>query len=171
MLVYALAANGSQTGEGYIQGQVQQVPAQSQNRGPGNSTGDGFKRQKNRQRRKLDEHTKRQRKPSTKESTTLRTDGFVRNIHSRNPFDVIRADVVLERIEKKAGRCCGMHYELYQAHLLGGALDYLDALPLKDRPVLMGAAAKRGYLLTLAEEERALEARDVLMSELAANDC
>ncbi|HGN9055660.1 TPA: hypothetical protein ACYFPE_005713, partial [Klebsiella pneumoniae] len=26
-------------------------------------------------------------------------------------------------------------------------------------------------LLTLAEEERALEARDVLMSELAANDC
>ncbi len=36
-------------------------------------------------------------KPSTKESTTLRTDGFVRNIHSRNPFDVIRADVVLER--------------------------------------------------------------------------
>lgn len=28
-----------------------------------------------------------------------------------------------------------------------------------------------GYLLTLAEEERALEARDVLMSELAANDC
>ncbi|HIG3435281.1 hypothetical protein L1K45_27470, partial [Klebsiella pneumoniae] len=25
--------------------------------------------------------------------------------------------------------------------------------------------------LTLAEEERALEARDVLMSELAANDC
>ncbi|HBW1830314.1 TPA: single-stranded DNA-binding protein, partial [Klebsiella pneumoniae] len=26
----------------------QQVPAQSQNRGPGNSTGDGFKRQKNR---------------------------------------------------------------------------------------------------------------------------
>ena len=70
-------------------------------------------------------------KPSTKESTTLRTDGFVRNIHSRNPFDVIRADVVLERIEKKAGRSCG----------------------------------------TLAEEERALEARDVLMSELAANDC
>ena len=37
--------------------------------------------------------------------------------------------------------------------------------PLKDRPVLMGAAAKRGYLLTLAEEDRALEARDVLMSE------
>uniref|UniRef100_UPI001C8D8DE0 single-stranded DNA-binding protein n=1 Tax=Klebsiella pneumoniae TaxID=573 RepID=UPI001C8D8DE0 len=41
VLVYALAANGSQTGEGYIQGQVQQVPGQSQNRGPGNSTGDG----------------------------------------------------------------------------------------------------------------------------------
>jgi hypothetical protein len=48
-----------------------------------------------------------------------------------------------------------MHYELYQARVLGDALDYLDALPLKDRPALMGAAAKRGYILTLAEEERA----------------
>jgi hypothetical protein len=44
VLVYALAANGSQTGEGYIRGQVQQVPAQSQNRGPGNSTGDVLKK-------------------------------------------------------------------------------------------------------------------------------
>jgi hypothetical protein len=43
VLVYALAANGSQTGEGNNQGQVQQVPAKRQNRGPGNSTGDGFK--------------------------------------------------------------------------------------------------------------------------------
>jgi single-strand DNA-binding protein len=51
VLVYALAANGSQTGEGYIQGQVQQVPAKRQNRGPGNSTGDGFKRQNNGLRR------------------------------------------------------------------------------------------------------------------------
>nr|WP_249776190.1 single-stranded DNA-binding protein [Klebsiella quasipneumoniae] len=35
-------------------GQVQQVPAQSQNRCPGNSTGDGFNRQKTRQRRNDD---------------------------------------------------------------------------------------------------------------------
>ena len=100
----------------------------------------------------------------------LRTDGFVRNIHARNPFDVIRADVVLARIEKEAGRSCGMHFELYQVRLLGDALDYLDALPLKDRPVLMGAAAKRGYILTLSEEKHAQEAKDVLMSELAANE-
>ncbi|HHG8775548.1 TPA: hypothetical protein ACPYU1_005038, partial [Raoultella planticola] len=40
VLVYALAANGSQTGEVNTRGQVQQVPAQSQNRGPGNSAGD-----------------------------------------------------------------------------------------------------------------------------------
>jgi hypothetical protein len=63
-----------------------------------------------------------------------------------------------------------MHYELYQARVLGDALDYLGALPLKDRPAFMGAAAKRGYLLTLAEEECAQEARDVLLSELAANE-
>ncbi|MDP0941902.1 hypothetical protein, partial [Klebsiella quasipneumoniae] len=40
MLDYALAANGSQTGEVNTRWQVQQVTAQSQNRGPGNSTGD-----------------------------------------------------------------------------------------------------------------------------------
>lgn len=116
-------------------------------------------------------------KTATKESSerwgktsSLRTDGFVRNIHSRHPFDVIRADVVLARIEKEAGRCCGMHFGLYQARVLSDALDYLDALPLKDRPALMGAAAKRGYILTLAEEEQALKAKDALMSELAANE-
>lgn len=100
----------------------------------------------------------------------MRTDGFVRNIRARNPFDAIRADVVLARIEKEAGRCCGMHFELYQARVLGDALDYLHALPLKDRPALMGAAAKRGYILTLAEEQHALEAKDALLSELAANE-
>ena len=106
----------------------------------------------------------------TRQNTTLRTDGFIRNTHTRNPFDVIRADVVLARIEKEAGRCCGMHFELYQARVLGDALDYLEALPLKDRPILMGAAAKRGYILTLSEEEHALKAKKVLMSELAANE-
>ena len=108
-------------------------------------------------------------KPSTKESTTLRTDGFVRNIHSRNPFDVIRADVVLARIEKQANRGCGQHYEIYESRLLGMAMHYLTELPLKDRPVLMGAAAKRGYLLTLAEEERAHGECADLMNELAAD--
>ncbi|MDK6932385.1 hypothetical protein QP353_23555, partial [Klebsiella aerogenes] len=52
VLVYALAANGSQTGEGNNQGQVQQVPAKRQNRGPGNSTGDGFENLKTRQEEK-----------------------------------------------------------------------------------------------------------------------
>jgi hypothetical protein len=65
--------------------------------------------------------------------TALRTDGFVRNIHSHNPYDVIRADVVLARMEKQAGRACGQHYEIYQSRLLGMAMDYLCALPLKDR--------------------------------------
>jgi hypothetical protein len=172
VLVYALAANGSQTGEGFIRGRFSRSPHKVKTAAPATQRVMVLKGRKTDKGESWMSTQNVNVKPSTKESTTLRTDGFVRNIHSRNPFDVIRADVVLERIEKKAGRCCGMHYELYQAHLLGGALDYLDALPLKDRPVLMGAAAKRGYSLTLAEEEeRALEARDVLMSELAANDC
>lgn len=99
----------------------------------------------------------------------LRTDGFVRNIHSRNPYDVIRADVVLARMEKQANRGCGLHYEIYESRLLDMAMHYLTELPLKDRPVLMGAAAKRGYMLTQAEEERAHGECADLMNELAAN--
>ncbi|XES86637.1 hypothetical protein ACBV55_22815 (plasmid) [Franconibacter pulveris] len=99
--------------------------------------------------------------------TALRTDGFVRNLKSRHPFDVIRADVVLARMEKQASKGCGLHYEIYESRLLGMALDYLTALPLKDRPVFIGAAAKYGYTLTLAEEQRAQDACDALMSELA----
>ncbi|MGK6666293.1 hypothetical protein ACKU0N_024440 [Enterobacter hormaechei] len=102
----------------------------------------------------------------------MRTDavGFVRNIHSRNPFDVIRADVVLARIgTDQANRGCGLHYEIYESRLLGMAMHYLAELPLKDRPAFMGAAAKRGYMLTTAEEERADGECADLMSELAAD--
>lgn len=99
----------------------------------------------------------------------LRTDGFVRNIYSRNAFDVIRADVVLAGMEKQANRGCGLHYEIYESRLLGMTMNYLAELPLKDRPVFIGAAAKRGYMLTLAEEERAQGECDDLMNELAAD--
>ncbi|HAF1406350.1 TPA: hypothetical protein G8O12_005173 [Salmonella enterica] len=99
----------------------------------------------------------------------MRNDGFVQNIHSRNPFDVIRASVVLERLEKEAHRGCGLYYEIYVSRLITSALDYLDRLPLKDRPAFIGAVAERGYMLTLAEEERVQDARDILMSELAAD--
>ncbi|TQN75860.1 UNVERIFIED_ORG: hypothetical protein FHU00_4907 [Citrobacter freundii] len=99
----------------------------------------------------------------------LRTDGFVRNIYSRNAFDVIRADVVLASMEKQANRGCGLHYEIYESRLLGMAMNYLAELPLKDRPVFIGTAAKRGYMLTLAEEERAQGECDDLMNELAAD--
>ncbi len=32
--------------------------------------------------------------------SAARTDGFIRNIDSRNPFDVIRADAVISRLGK-----------------------------------------------------------------------
>ncbi|WP_227627341.1 hypothetical protein [Klebsiella michiganensis] len=102
--------------------------------------------------------------------TAIRTDGFVTNIKSRNPFDVIRADVVLAGMEKAANRGCGLYYEIYASRLMGMAMRYLNALPLKDRPAFMGAAARRGYRLTIAEAERAHDAYDDLMCELAADD-
>ncbi|EJG2388917.1 hypothetical protein AM391_RS23580 [Kluyvera ascorbata] len=98
----------------------------------------------------------------------LRTDGFVRNIESSHPFDVIRADVVLTRLEYKAHRGCGLHYEIYESRLLGMAMHWLENLPLKDRPVFIGAAAKRGYMLTLKELEIAEDASDELWNLLRA---
>ncbi|WNJ82253.1 hypothetical protein RJE46_24575 (plasmid) [Cedecea neteri] len=100
----------------------------------------------------------------------LRTDGFVRNLHSSNPFDVVRADSLIQRMEKQANAGCGLHYEIYESRLLGLALDYLCNLPLKDRPVFMGAASLRGIILTLAEEEKAKEACDELMAMIQAED-
>lgn len=100
------------------------------------------------------------------ENTYMRTDGFVKNIKSSNPFDVIRADTLLARMEKQANKGCGLYYEIYESRLLGMAMNYLSALPLKDRPVFIGAAAKRGYMLTQAEAERADNDCDDLMSEI-----
>ncbi|OIX95197.1 hypothetical protein BFS14_15145 [Serratia fonticola] len=102
-------------------------------------------------------------------TTHLRMDGFVRNLSSRHPFDVIRADVVLERMEKQASTGCGLHDEIYEAHLFDSALNYLATLQLKDRPVFMGAAATRGYVLTLANNQRAQSASDELLAELRAD--
>ncbi|EBU8435017.1 hypothetical protein PPQ84_004606 [Salmonella enterica] len=104
-----------------------------------------------------------------RKNVTLRTDGFVRNLQSRNPFDVIRSDVVLARMEKQANRSCGLHYEIYESRLLSMAMNYLVKLPLKDRPVFMGAATKRGYMLTMSEAERADRECGSLMNELAAD--
>lgn len=82
-------------------------------------------------------------KTATKESSerwvktsSLRTDGFVRNIHSRNPFDVIRADVVLARMEIQANRGCGLHYEIYESRLLG-----IPGWPATSRKATSGRAA------------------------------
>jgi hypothetical protein len=43
--------------------------------------------------------------------------------------------------------------------VLGDALDYLDALPLKRPPCTHGRGGKSGYILTFSEEEHALEAK------------
>ncbi|NXZ90015.1 hypothetical protein HZI31_22775 [Serratia fonticola] len=103
------------------------------------------------------------------ERTTPRFDGFVCNIHSRHPFDVIRADVVIQRLEKEANKGCGSYYEIYESRLLSMAMNWLEELPLNDRPALIGAAAKRGIMLTQAAEKRAQGECDDLMAELAAD--
>ncbi|QQN37433.1 hypothetical protein JHW33_23280 (plasmid) [Rahnella aceris] len=101
-------------------------------------------------------------------TTTLRMDGFITDISSPHPFDVIRADVVISRLEKQAHAGCGLHYEIYESRLIGSALDHLSRLPMKDRPVFIGTADRRGITLTWAAEEKAQNAYCELMAEIAA---
>jgi hypothetical protein len=103
-----------------------------------------------------------------RKTTTLRMDGFIKDISSSHPFDVIRADVVISRLEKQAHAGCGLHYEIYESRLIGSALDHLSRLPMKDRPVFIGSADRRGITLTWAAEEKAQNAYSELMAEIAA---
>lgn len=100
-------------------------------------------------------------------TTMLRMDGFITDISSSHPFDVIRADVVISRLEKQAHAGCGLHYEIYESRLIGSALDHLSRLPMKDRPVLIGMADRRGITLTWTVEERSQTAYSELMAEIA----
>jgi len=99
---------------------------------------------------------------------TLRMDGFIKDISSSHPFDVIRADAVISRLEAQANNGCGLYYEIYESRLIGSALDHFSRLPMKDRPVFMGAAERRGITLTWAAEEAAQDAYSELMAEIAA---
>lgn len=103
------------------------------------------------------------------ERAAIRTDGFITNIKSRNPFDVIRADVVLGRLEKQAHQGCGLYYEIYEARLLGMAIAHLEMLPPKDRKTFIAVAEKRGLALNEEELERADEARADVMREIRAD--
>ncbi|MDF1896702.1 hypothetical protein [Rahnella contaminans] len=82
-------------------------------------------------------------------STSLRTDGFIRDISSSHPFDVIRADVVISRLSEKAHQGCGrLHIEIYGYNLIVSAMAHLKCLPEKDHPAFLQAAEKQGLTLT-----------------------
>lgn len=101
-------------------------------------------------------------------TSSLRMDGFITDISSAHPFDVVRADVVISRMETQAHAGCGLHYEIYESRLISSALDHLSRLPLKDRPIFIGAADRKGIRLTWAEGERSQAAYRELMAELDA---
>lgn len=52
------------------------------------------------------------------QTTSLRMDGFISDISSSHPFDVVRADVVISRLEVQAHAGCGLHYEIYESRLI-----------------------------------------------------
>lgn len=99
-------------------------------------------------------------------TTTLRMDGFITDISSSHPFDVIRADVVISRLEFYAGNTCGQHAEIYEYTLISSAVAHLKRLPEKDQTVFLQAAEKKGLMLTDEEVVRTANAYCDLRNEL-----
>ena len=99
-------------------------------------------------------------------TTTLRMDGFFTDISSAHPFDVIRADVVISRLEIYAGNTCGQHAEIYEYTLISSAVAHLKRLPEKDQTVFLQAAEKKGLTLTDEEVVRTANAYCDLRNEL-----
>lgn len=94
-------------------------------------------------------------------STSLRIDGFIKDISSSHPFDVIRADAVISRLEIYAGNTCGQHAEIYEYTLTSSVVAHLKRLPEKDQ-----AAEKKGLTLTDEEVVRTANAYCDLRNEL-----
>ncbi|QUT18176.1 hypothetical protein I2123_24845 (plasmid) [Rahnella inusitata] len=96
----------------------------------------------------------------------MRRDGFITDISSSHPFDVIRADVVISRLEIYAGNTCGQHAEIYEYTLISSAVAHLKRLPEKDQTVFLQAAEKKGLTLTDEEVVRTANAYCDLRNEL-----
>ena len=101
-------------------------------------------------------------------STSQRMDGFFTDISLAHPFDVIRADVVISLLERKAQAGCGLHWETFEFLLIRSLLEHLCQLPLRDRDVFIGAIGLRGITFTWAEVERIQTAYREVMAEIAA---
>ena len=99
-----------------------------------------------------------------------RMDGFVRNLYSKNTFDVIRADVLIQQMEKTANRGCGLYYEIYEYRLLSHAMRYLQSLPASHRLAFIRTARLRGIRLFADELKRSEWEYDDLMAELAQDN-
>ncbi|MCM2447820.1 hypothetical protein HGO41_21930 [Rahnella sp. CG8] len=99
-------------------------------------------------------------------STSLRMDGFITDVSSSHPFDVIRADAVISRLSEKAHQGCGLHAEIYEYTLISSAVAHLKRLPEKDHLIFLHAAEKQGLTLTDEELVRTANAYCDLRNEL-----
>lgn len=61
--------------------------------------------------------------------------------------DSVRAECLIQRIEKEANRGCGLHYEIYHYRLIGELRALLEGLNSNDRQTLTAEAARQGFQL------------------------
>ncbi|MCV6862044.1 hypothetical protein MZC50_09055 [Yersinia pestis subsp. pestis] len=61
--------------------------------------------------------------------------------------DSVSAESLIQRIEKEAHHGCGLHYEIYQYHVLCELRSLLTSLSAGDAETFTQAAAKRGFHL------------------------
>jgi hypothetical protein len=92
----------------------------------------------------------------------LRSDGFVRNLHSSGEYDVISVKSLLDAFSKAASKGCGQHHEIYEFFFLDRACSYANSLPLSHRPAFYDAAAALGFNISddaYDRSERTFEAK------------
>ena len=79
----------------------------------------------------------------------------------RNPWsklnDSIRIDALIFRIEKEAGKKCGLYYEVFHQEVMQNLFDINVRLKNEDAEKLKLAAAMRGYCL---DEKSLAETRE-----------
>ncbi|CAI2537520.1 hypothetical protein [Serratia ficaria] len=98
----------------------------------------------------------------------MRQDGFVKNPLSTGKYDVIRATVLLSRLQDAAHRGCGLHYELFEARLKRSILALQGLMPADHFQYFLDSAKKQGVFMD--DMENAIQAEAEVLREIRSNE-
>jgi|SRR5690554_872446 len=97
----------------------------------------------------------------------FRPRGFIQDPRSRERGHLIKASQLIKEVEREANAGCGLHYELFEASLLGTLCRLRDRLDSKaDKKQLTEEAAQAGWQLTPDAVQAANEGSQEVMRDI-----